>query len=169
MGKNTTGLPWCDHEIGLDIPFATPEDRREYVHELWCELYEAEERAAAEQRMQDAADAGRALLEREDDELDDMRCGAAVGELMASVIPARAARRMKARTILDDLRKLSRLVEIRHGSVRVDPPAPQYAEAVREYEGEIGDLLDDEASQAHIRSDHHPAHAEEKEQARRDG
>lgn len=148
--ENTTGLPYTDEELNLDIPFDHKEDRREYVHNLWLAQYEQEERQRQADAMQEAADIGRELIEREEDELESMGLSGALSHVLGTVIPDRAARRFRASMILKRLRELSHLAFIRHGTVTVWPaPSSELAEAVKEYSGEIGDLLDEEEQAFH--------------------
>lgn len=148
---NTTGLPFTDAEINLDVPFQNKEDRGKYVHELWVDQYERVERQQAADAMQQAADMGRELTEREDDELEGMRLSGAVNHVLGTVIPDRAARRFRAGMILKRLREQSHLVYVRHASVTVWPkPSAELAALVNEYAGEIGDILDEQGEYQNV-------------------
>jgi hypothetical protein len=110
--------------------------------------------------MEQSAAAGRHLAEREDDELEAMRVGGAIDEMLTVVLPARLKRQQEAEGILILILAAGCRAEVRAGAIRVEPVEDVPADVVgwladpakREA---LEELLDER--QATDRSDHRAA------------
>lgn len=114
-------------------------------HDWW-----ADHEANRVRRMQDLAARGKWLADREDDELEDMRIGAAVTAVLTETVPGRAADRAAAGAMLYHLRANGFAVYLEHGAARVSPVPPDLALALRidRLQPALCDLLDEESRRA---------------------